>query len=217
MLEKIDDTTRTSRGPHKLMHATPVFEDSLLAVSCSADDTRLAVAYGYTAEVWDLTRPNPPQHVVASAGRGQWINAVALSPDNHWLATGGLEADVMLSDLSQAGSPPVFLKGHSAAVRTLAFSDDGRWLASGSDDATARLWNMTDPTFPATLLRGQDLPVGKVIFGPGAQPRTLLALGAIAGDEPNARLWDIPDPLIDPVVLRGIRLVPATLRLAPAP
>lgn len=155
------------------------------------------------AEVWDLTQPDPPQHVVARHGHNQWIYAVALSPDNRWLATGSGGADIRVSSLIYPGLPPIVLNGHTAAVRTLSFSDDGRWLASGSDDATARLWSMTDPTLPSTLLRGQDMPVGIVMFSPGTAPRNLLTMGTIAGDEPNARLWNVPDPLLDPVVLRS--------------
>jgi len=192
-----------NQGPAQLFHATALNEDSLLAISFGGDDTRLAVAYGYRAEVWDLTQPNPPQHVIATDSRGGWINAVALSPDNRWLATGSLEAEIHLTDLTHSESPPIVLKGHSAGVRALSFSDDSDWLASGSDDATARLWNMTDPTFPSTLLRGQDMPVGRVLFAPGSDPHLLVTVGALPTDEENARLWNIPDPLIDPVVLRG--------------
>jgi len=191
-----------SQGPRRLVHAAPLNEDSLLAVAFSGDETRLAVAYGYMAEVWDLTQPDPSQHVIARAGHNQWIYAVALSPDDHWLATGSVDAEISLSDLTQPDRPPIALRGHSAAIRALAFSDDGSWLASGSDDATARLWKMTDPTLPSTLLRGQDLPVGSVKFSPGAEPRDLLTMGTAPGDEPNARLWTIPDPLVDPIVLR---------------
>ena len=198
-----DMTTESpNQEPRRLAHATPLNEDSLLAVSFSSDESRLAVAYGYMAEVWDLTQPDPPQHVVARHGHNQWIYAVALSPDNRWLATGSGGADIRVSSLIYPGLPPIVLNGHTAAVRTLSFSDDGRWLASGSDDATARLWNMTDPTLPSTLLRGQDMPVGIVMFSPGTAPRNLLTMGTIAGDEPNARLWNVPDALLDPVVLR---------------
>lgn len=192
-----------NQGPEQLFHATDLNEDSLLAISFGGDDTRLAVAYGYRAEVWDLNQPNPPQHVVASDSRGGWINAVALSPDNRWLATGSLEAEIHLTDLTHSESPPIVLKGHSAGVRALSFSDDSRYLASGSDDTTARLWNMTDPTFPSTLLRGQDNPVGRALFVPGSDPHHLVTVGTLPTDENNARLWNIPDPLIDPVVLHG--------------
>jgi WD40 repeat protein len=192
-----------NQEPRRLLQANPLREDSLLAVAFSHNESRLAVAYGYLAEVWDLTRPDPPQHVIASDLRTSWIFAVALSPDNRWLATGTGEAEITLSDLTQPGRLPIVLKGHSAAVRTLSFSDDSRWLASGSDDTTARLWDMADPTFPSTLLRGQDMPVGSVMFRPGENPRNLLAMGTKSGDEPNARLWSIPNLVIDPVVLRG--------------
>jgi WD40 repeat protein len=191
-----------NQGPRRLKHADPLNEDSLLAVAFSADETRLAVTYGYMAEVWDLTQPDPPQHVSARIGHNQWIGGLALSPDNHWLATGSVDAEIRLSDLAQPDRAPITLKGHNAAVRALAFSDDGKWLASGSDDATARLWSMTDPTLPSTLLRGQDLPVGAVKFTPGSDSPFLLTMGTAPSDEPNARLWSIPDPSIDPVVLR---------------
>jgi WD40 repeat protein len=190
-----------NQEPKRLSHVTKLNEDSLMAIAFNGDDTRLAVAYGYVAEVWNLTRNNPPQHVVGSyVSSGGWILGVGLSPDNRWLALGSLSSsDVKLWDLTGARKEPVFLKGHSAAVNSTVFSDDSRWLATASDDATARLWDLADPTLPATLLRGQDLPVKRVIFSPRADPRHLVT----AGDEPHARFWNIPDPLTDPVVLRG--------------
>ena len=190
-----------SREPKRLSHVTDLGnEHPLLAIAFNADETRLAVAYGYVTEVWDLTQENPPQHVVGtSGGSGGWIRAVGLSPDNRWLAIGSSGSDVMLRDLMGDRQEPIVLKGHSAGVNSVVFSDDGRWLATGGDDATARLWDLADPTIPSVLLRGQDLPVGRVIISPGAEPRHLVTVG----DEPHARLWNIPDPLNDPVVLRG--------------
>jgi WD40 repeat protein len=187
--------------PRRLSHATALNEDSLLAIAFSADETRLAVAYGYVAEVWDLTQENPPQHVLGPySGSGGWINTLGLSPDNHWLAIGSFSgSNVLLWDLTGSRKEPVALKGHSAAVNSAVFSDDGRWLATGSADATSRLWDLADPTLPSVLLRGQDLPVAKVVFSPGSAPRYLVTLG----DDPAARLWNIPDLLVDPVVMRG--------------
>jgi WD40 repeat protein len=189
-----------NRDPRELSHVTDLGDEhSLLAIAFNADETRLAVAYSYAAEVWDLTQENPPQHVTASGRHDQWIGAVALSPDNRWLATGSNDTDVKLWDLTGARKEPIVLKDHSATVNSIAFSDDGRWLATGAADATARLWDMTDPMRPATLLRGQDLAITKVIFSPGAEPRYLVTVG----DDRHARLWNIPDPLADPIVLRG--------------
>ena len=200
-----------SREPKRLSHVTDLGnEHPLLAIAFNADETRLAVAYGYATEVWDLTQENPPQHVVGtSGGSGGWIRAVGLSPDNRWLAIGSSGSDVMLRDLMGDRQEPIVLKGHSAGVNSVVFSDDGRWLATGGDDATARLWGLADPTIPSVLLRGRDRPVGRVIISPGAEPRHLVTVG----DEPHARLWNIPDPLNDPVVLRG-RVKPTIIGMA---
>lgn len=190
-----------SQEPKHLSHLSELGDEHpLLAIAFTADETRLAVAYGYVAEVWNLTEENPPAHKLGPfASSGGWISAVAVSPDRRWLAIGGGDARVMLWDLTGGRATPFELKGHSAGVNDLAFSADGRWLATGSEDATARLWDMADPTTPVVLLRGQDLAVQKVLFGPGPAPRHLLTLG----NEPSARLFGIPNPLADPVVLRG--------------
>jgi WD40 repeat protein len=187
--------------PRRLSHATPLDEDSLLAIAFNADETRLAVAYGYVAEVWDLMQENPPKHVLGKySGSGGWINTLGLSPDNHWLAIGSFSGSkVLLWDLTGLRKEPIALKGHGAAVSSAVFSDDGRWLATASADATARLWDIADLTLPSVLLRGQDLPVAKVLFSPGSSPRHLVTLG----DDLSARLWNVPDPLVDPVVMRG--------------
>src|SRR5262249_46048542 len=119
-------------------------EDTLQAITFSADETRLAVAYGYEAQVWDLTQQNPPQHVVGRGRHEQWINAFGLSPDNRWLATGSVDANVKLWDLMGARKDPILLDGHSAPVRSVVFSEDGRWLATAAADAIARLWDLSN-------------------------------------------------------------------------
>jgi WD40 repeat protein len=189
-------------APRLLVHRTPLEEASLSAMAFSRDDSRLAVAYGYVAEVWDLSLPDPPAPAMGPfRTRGGWVQSLALSPDNRWLALGGgSSADVLLFDLQPgAAQEPVVLAEHSAPILTLGFSDDGHWLASGSADATARLWDMSKPTMPSTLLRGHDLSVKHLLFSPGADPGHVLTWG----DDPQARLWRIPDPWADPLVLRA--------------
>jgi hypothetical protein len=104
------------QGPRRLSHATPLTEDSLLAIAFNADETRLAVAYGYVAEVWDLTQQNPPQHVLGRySSSGGWVSTLglSLSPDNRWLAIGsGSGSNVLLWDLTGSRKEPIALKGH---------------------------------------------------------------------------------------------------------
>ena len=92
------------QDPRRLSHAKALVEGSLLAIAFNTDETRLAVAYGYVAEVWDLTQENPPQHVLGTySSSGGWISMLGLSmsPDNHWLAIGsGLGSNVLLWDLT---------------------------------------------------------------------------------------------------------------------
>jgi WD40 repeat protein len=67
--------------------------------------------------------------------------AVAFSPDDRWLATGGGDGRVRLWDL-ESGAPVATLVGHDLQILTLAFSPDGTRLASGGYDKTIRLWDM---------------------------------------------------------------------------
>jgi WD40 repeat protein len=184
-----------------------VSDAGLIAIAFSLDEARLAVGCGYDAQVWDLTKDNPSEHVVKAGRHGQFIYAINFSPDGRWLVTGSKDTDVKLWDLTDAGEVrldgrEVLLNRHSATVQAVTFSDDGRWLATGSDDGIAYLWDLGGPrTIPDKLLRGHDAAITQAIFSPGAGPRYLVTLG----DDPHARLWTIPDSMTDPIVLRGHR------------
>jgi WD40 repeat protein len=169
----------------------------LNAMVFSADETRLAVAKEYNAEVWDLTQENPPQHIVGRGGPTNWINAMALSPDGRWLATGDTGSHTKLWEIG--GAPdPVLLEGHTAPVLSVAFSDDGRQLATSSKDATVRLWDMSGPrTIPGIVLRGQDLGITGAIFSQGENPTKLVTVG----EDRHARLWTIADRTTDPIAV----------------
>jgi len=75
-------------------------------------------------------------------GHDDWINSLAFSPDNLWLATASRDRTVRLWDLNapDPGRDPIRLSDHDDEVKTLAFSPDSRWLATGSADSTSRLW-----------------------------------------------------------------------------
>jgi WD40 repeat protein len=187
------------KEPEQLFSKGELSENSLQSIAFNADETRLAVAYGHVAQVWDLTREDPPANVILNGSHDNWVMSVALSPDNRWLVTGSTGSKITLWDLTGTRQVPIELQGHSGRVNAVAFSDDGRWLAAASDDGVANVWDMRDPTLQRTLLRGHDLPLERVAFSPGDGQPYLVTLG----DDPHARLWTVPEVAPDPIVLRG--------------
>ncbi|GHE56919.1 nSTAND1 domain-containing NTPase [Streptomyces vinaceus] len=126
------------------------------------------------------------------------VQAVALSPDGHTLAAGGLDHQVALWDLRDPqrprplGTAPVTF---ADTVYALAFSPDGRRLAAGSGDGTVRVWEPSAPgpaAAGARSFKGPDSAVYGVAFAPDG--KTLAAAGADGG----VYLWPDPDPDPDP-------------------
>lgn len=67
---------------------------------------------------------------------------IAVSPDNHWMAIGGLQG-VWIFDLDAGDETAQLLTGHTDTVNSVVFHPESNILASGSDDGTVRLWDMT--------------------------------------------------------------------------
>ena len=150
------------------------------------------------------TRPilSDRPELILQTGHTQSVNAVAFSPDNRWLASGGKDNVIKIWDLTN-GNVLRTLYGHSSNINALAVSEDGQLLASGSgnvkddrdfgifikggvvggEDNTVRIWNVQTGR-ELQVLRGHELPVGGVAFS-----RDGRFLTSVSGD--SVKMWDV--------------------------
>src|SRR6266542_2079306 len=77
--------------------------------------------------------PGDKPELILQTGHTRSAIAVAFSPDNRWLASGGKDNVVKIWDLA-TGNVLRTLYGHTKNVNALAVSPDGKLLASGSGD-----------------------------------------------------------------------------------
>src|SRR5205807_2045057 len=139
------------------------------------------------AKVWD-TASGEQQQELQMNRPGDGVGAVAISPDNATVLTGGHggvkgKEYLMLWD-RQSGNEIRALSGHEAYVSAVAFSPDGRFFVSGSRDNTLRVWDRTrNGAEPPSHAVGTRARVPAVAYDPGSG--TL----ASAGADGAVRLW----------------------------
>ena len=107
-----------------------------------------------TIRIWDSKTGREKRKILGEIGAGTegMDFAIALSPDEKYLAVGGFFAEgfgvngdlvgaIRIYDYT-TGKLITLLKGHRAIIPDLAFSADGRYLISGSADRTAKIWSV---------------------------------------------------------------------------
>ena len=98
-----------------------------------------------TIRVWSSKIGREKRKILGAIGSGSEgkIFAIALSPDERYLAVGGfMKNDEIRIYNYQTGKLLQLLKSHTDIVTDLAFSKDGRFLISGSADTMAKIWSV---------------------------------------------------------------------------
>jgi WD40 repeat protein len=163
----------------------------------------IATTPGQTPPPATPATPGSKPELILQTGHTKSANAVAFSPDNRWLASGGKDNLIKIWDLAN-GNVLRTLYGHSGNVNALAVSPDGKLLASGSgdindkrdlgtftlggvvggaEDNTVRIWSVQTGQ-QLQVLRGHGLPVGAVAFSTDGR-----SLTSVSGDA--VKVWDV--------------------------
>jgi WD40 repeat protein len=122
------------------------------------------------------------------------VNAVALSADGRFLATGAADKQVHVWELAtgkEIGAFPALKQ----PVRAVAFAPNGKTLVSGSADKTVRVWQL-DPIKELQKFEMKDGSVDAVAFSPDGK------WIATAGGDKIIHVWD-PDKGKEIQALKG--------------
>ena len=122
------------------------------------------------------------EFVLESHESSRYSTSVAFSPDNRWLASGGIDKMVKIWSVPQRKLHKM-LTDHTELVSQVVFSPTGKMLASASFDDTVRLWSVPDGDAIATL-RGHKKEVRGIAFSSDSK------LLVSASEDGTARVWN---------------------------
>ena len=120
------------------------------AISYTSDGTILAAAHwDRTVGLWDVNSDLPTTPRFTFPSHPGPIYAVAISPNNRIVASGGADRSsrgnaepnglIKMWDLQTKELLPIL--PYNSPVSTIAFSPNSRWIAGGSGDGTIRVWD----------------------------------------------------------------------------
>jgi hypothetical protein len=181
-------------------------------VAFSRDGRRFATGgWGDAVLIWDVqsgkqAAGSKPALTIRTGGRqvpsgGQYVYAVAFSPDGKQLATGTNDRPeyVKIWD-AQTGALVRTLRGHGDAVLSVVYSRDGKRLLTSSYDKTARLWDLQSGE--SQIVVGHDWWVWSAEFSPdeyqivtASQDGSVLVSSLTTGKD-GKKVWKAGEPFL---------------------
>lgn len=105
------------------------------------------------------------------------VNAIAVTPDGRYLASGVGDASIFIYDLNNYQRVAGPLSQHTSSITGLDFSPDGQTLVSSSEDGTLVIWDLSElvkngklsAAPPSQTLQGHTDAVLTVAFSPSGK------------------------------------------------
>lgn len=153
----------------------------------------ISVSDDKTIRIWDIESGilDRTLRTYAGAGVEGAIYALAISPDDRFLAIGGYfeTNEIRIVDLKKS-SDVVILSGHNNVITSIEFSKDGLQLASADVTGTIKLWDVSYLNGQLVAKLNQDLTGHKaqvydISFSPNGEKLVS------ASYDGSLKLWDL--------------------------
>ncbi|EAQ79670.1 c-type cytochrome domain-containing protein [Blastopirellula marina] len=156
----------------------------------SSDGTLLASGGYREVKLWR----QPHEARLATLPTGSAATAIAVSPDQKWLAIAAADHTIQLWNAATAEPGPK-MTGHDKQVTALRFTADGQRLVSASLDGTIRIWLREDGAAVGMLqsptpVHALELVATAKPSNEQASPPQLIVTG---GADKLLRTWKLPE------------------------
>jgi WD40 repeat protein len=159
--------------------------DGVTAVALTSDGSKLLAGTRSSASdvlcMWDVDR-QAKLHAITGPG-AFWVKNIAVSPDDSWFASVGVDQAVRLWNLATC-SPLHIIRKHSSFTIGVAISPDGNLVATGSTDGTVKIWDAKTAELVHSF-EDSTTTFHQVKFTPDGQ------MLAAAADDGGVRLWNV--------------------------
>ncbi|KAL6066503.1 Telomerase protein component 1 [Balamuthia mandrillaris] len=191
-----DKTVKIWDKSGTLQTTLAVHSDNVFSCQFSNKDRILLTgSWDKTIIAWDVRTPRSPRLLATIGGHGHFVNSVAFSSSNEWIASGSVDMSAKLFDassllharFSSVGTPATLSndeqkKKHKKMIRALHFCSAKDILATGSWDKTVKIWTK-DGRLLSTI-SGHAKRVNACRFSPDGSK---LASGSM---DSTLKVWD---------------------------
>jgi len=138
------------------------------AVDFTVDNARIWVGLAEFGNNLIALDASTGTKVATLEGHNDWINALRISPDGRWMATGSDDDAIKVWDL-QSNSLKHTLNAHGDDINDVAWHPDSRMLAATADDGRLSIWDAHTGALLQVLEEGESADGEAIAFVNGGR------------------------------------------------